>query len=130
MDRSIYEVMSLKFRIEAQKQKRKWDLVHEISIPFPEKIEMATDSEVFGVTIDPEECKSLASYEDEDAFFLDRDWVIKTFERWQDAAEDARVYGYGKHSGKSLWQLPETLQRQIFKMCKSKAFDVYAYEEV
>ena len=130
MDRSIGELMSLKFKMEAQKQKRKWDLVHEISIPFPERVEMATDSEMFGVFIDLDDCKSLASYKKEDAFFLDRDWVIQTFERWQKVAEDARVNGYGKHSGKSLWQLPETLQREIFKMCKSKAFDVYAYEEL
>ena len=30
MDRIIGELMSLKFKMEAQKQKRKWDLVHEI----------------------------------------------------------------------------------------------------
>ena len=109
---------------------QKWDLVHEISIPFPEKIEMATDSDVFGVTIDFDDCKSLASFEQEDAFFIDRDWVIKSFERWQEVSEDARVYGYGKHSGKSLWTLPETLQREVFKICKAKSFEIHAYEEV
>tara|TARA_R100000329_G_scaffold142102_1_gene125311 strand:+ start:744 stop:1091 length:348 start_codon:yes stop_codon:yes gene_type:complete len=104
--------------------------VHETSIPFPERVEMATDSEMFGVFIDLDDCKNLASYKKEDAFFIDRDWVIQTFERWQEVSEDARVNGYGKHSGKSLWQLPETLQRKVFKMCKSKAFEVHAYEEL
>ena len=108
----------------------KWDLVVERSIPFPERVEMATDSDVFGVTIDLDNCKSLASYEEEGAFFIDRDWVIKTFERWQDSAHDARVYGYGKHSGQSFWQLPETVQREVFKICKAKAFEVHAYEAV
>ena len=73
-------------------------------IPDLSRVEMATDDHVFEVTIDLENTQSCI----EDGEYT-TNYVIT---------------GWGKCSGRKLWQVSPKIQKQVYRLCKEKSIEV------
>jgi hypothetical protein len=86
------------------------------AIPYVSRVEMATDDHVFEVTVDVETTQSCI----EDGEY------VTNFENWLDRNDDQRISGWGKCSGRKLWQVSRKIQRQVYRLCKEKSIEVTA----
>ena len=83
-------------------------------IPDLSRVEMATDDHVFEVTIDLENTQSCI----EDGEYT------TNYENWLRRNDNQLITGWGKHSGRKLWQVSPKIKRQVYRLCKSKSIEV------
>ena len=51
--------------------------------------------------------------------------ILSNFAQWALASANARVFGYGRHSGRKLWQMPEKAQRSAYNLTREEyQFDI------
>jgi hypothetical protein len=88
-------------------------------IPDLSRVEMAADDHVFEVTIDLENTQSC----------IENGEYVTNFDNWLERNDDQRLSGWGKCSGRKLWQVSQNIQRQVYRMCKAQAVDVEPIED-
>ena len=81
------------------------------TIPLAEYVEMANDNDIYEVGFDIEEAQEWV----EDGVF------VTNFNEWLSLSDEARITGYGRNSGRSLWQVNREIQRQAYRICKKNA---------
>ena len=87
-------------------------------------IEMATHTDVLSVR--PEHSNKKRFFEEyaEDGK-VERKNIFSNFSQWALASADARVFGYGRQSGRKLWQMPEKAQRSAYNLTRAEfQFDI------
>lgn len=82
------------------------------TIPLPDYVEMANDNDIYEVGFNKEEAQKWAE---------DGGAVITNFNDWVGFSYDTLVCGYGRNSGRSLWQVNREIQRQAYRICKKNA---------
>ena len=80
----------------------------EKTIPLAEYVEMANDNDIYDVGFDIEEAQEWA----EDGVF------VTNFNEWLSWSGEVFLTGYGRNSGRSLWQVNREIQRQAYRICK------------
>jgi len=86
------------------------------SIPDVSRVEMASDDDVYEVTVDVETTQ----------IYIEDGEYVTNFEDWLERNDDQRISGWGKWSGKKLWQATQKIQREVYRMCKSQAVEEVA----
>ena len=86
------------------------------SIPYVSYIEMANDNDVYAIKADVELAK----------MGIECGVYTTNFEDWLGYNEDEIISGYGKWSGKKLWQATQKIQREVYRMCKAQAVEEVA----
>ena len=92
------------------------------------KVEMANDSDVYSITFEPIDKDFIADVKG----FYEGDFDMACFDYeiplskkdCLDLSGEAVVSGYGKHSGKKLWQLPSKIKAKISKMLTGKIVSI------
>ena len=85
-------------------------------IPWVSYIEMANDNEVYAIKADVEGAKMA----------IECGAYTTNFEDWFMMNEDEILSGYGKWSGKKLWQATQKIQKEVYRMCKAQAVEEVA----
>ena len=75
--------------------------------PIPKSIEMAGDRDLYSVSFDWDLTRDVA-----------QDISLTNFNDWLAFSDHARISGWGRHSGRKLWQVPRALQRRVYRVCK------------
>jgi len=87
-------------------------------------IEMATHTDVYSVR---------PQYRDKREFLeecavdgkVEKINIYSNFAQWALASADARVFGFGRQSGRKLWQMPEKAQRSAYNLTRAEfQFDI------
>ena len=84
------------------------------TIPVVDSINMANDIDVYHVDINREDAIEWA----EDGEY------ITNFDVWLEFCAHAPVSGYGRASGRKLWQINRETQRQVYRICKANSVEV------
>ena len=79
------------------------------TIPLAESVDMANHNDIYEVQFPFSFTKELGE---------DYGLVITSFDQWLDYSGDAPITGYGRNSGRKLWQVSREIQRQAYKYCK------------
>lgn len=86
-------------------------------------IELADNNNVYNITqeeLHPNFLEDLKGYYENNLRDTCRDHTVAlNKKKCLELSEEATVTGYGKYSGKKLWQLPTRLRNQVFKMVTS-----------
>jgi hypothetical protein len=84
------------------------------TIPVVDSINMANDNDVWHVGFDQEFAVEWAG---------DGEYITN-FDDWLKYSGDAPVDGYGRNSGRKLWQVNREVQRQAYRICKANSVEV------
>ena len=82
-------------------------------------IEMATHNDAYSVR--PEHINKKRFFEEyaEDGK-VEKINIYRNFAQWAHASANARVFGYGRQSGRKLWQMPEKAQRSAYNLTRAE----------
>ena len=84
------------------------------TIPEAQYIDMANDNDIYSVGFDREWAQEWA----EDGVFITK------FDDWLKYCGDVRLSGYGRNSGRKLWQVSREIQRQAYRICKENSVSI------
>ena len=84
------------------------------TIPLADGANMANDNDVYHVDFDTDTAIEWA----EDGEF------VTNFHNWLKYSSDAKFDGYGRNSGRRLWQVNRDIQRQVYRICKANSIEV------
>ena len=96
-------------------------------IPTPDIIEMANNDQLFNVTIEPFCPDFLLEIQHGEVHLND---IPSTFEKWLPFASDVTLSGWGKNSGRKLWQVSRKLQREVYRICRAHTRLLFYYADL
>lgn len=93
-------------------------------IPTPRTVDMGNDDDIFHVAVE-EFCSEFVI--DIEQGYVHANDIPSSFEKWLDYASDVKLSGWGKNSGRKLWQVSQKLQREIYRNCRTHAATLFLY---